>query len=188
MFSGLHDLVAFPWERLLYVLIGAAVLWWLWGKVARCQGEVNTMLNNALYVVNSAPCNEDRDNFKDAIDCDAFHRKLDSTYHEELWWNCFLNTFIFYRSWIGLGAVGLLAYIVLQRTATIAPVAVQQRSRDYSPPRALPQPIYYSESAPMRLLDSRRTRRRSRPIIRPYRSSEDEDDDDYARYSSEDYD
>jgi hypothetical protein len=108
--SGVYDLVQFPWERL--ILLSCLILgsWWLYGKVAKCQAEVNLVVNEAKYIINSSPCNEKREKFKNAIKCEEFSRKLEPEYQEEIWWTCFLNTFIFYRSWVGLAIFGLTIY------------------------------------------------------------------------------
>ena len=164
---GLYELVQFPWERLILLACIGLGGSWLYGKVARCQAEVNSVLKEADTIVNSSPCNEQRELFKRAINCEEYARRLEPEYQEEVWWSCFLNTFIFYRSWVGLAIFGLVVYAIVSVC----------RVPKYKAPKAVIRPRaelrYYSDPP---LLEDRRSprKRRSRES-----SSESSDDDVY---------
>jgi len=156
------DVVLFPWERLLFGICTLLLAWWLYGKVEKCQREVNQLAGQAEYILRSPPCNEQRDVYGGVLDCEALRRKLDYNYHEEVWWSCFLNTFIFYRSWFGIAAVLFVAYVLFAR------VQLTPREVAISAPRIhyRRRPMIAYENTP-----------RSRVRIRPYRSSEDDTSD-----------
>ena len=164
---GLYELVQFPWERLILLSCLAVGSWWLYGKVSRCQAEVSGIIDHAQYIVHSSPCNEKRDRFKDAINCEEFARKLQPEYQEELWWSCFLNTFIFYRSWMGLAVFGAVIY-------AIASVC---RVPKYKPPKPVIRPerrIRYYDPPLLEYPEERRSPRKHRSREASYESSDDE--------------
>jgi hypothetical protein len=160
----LYDLVLFPWERLLFAICALLLGWWLFGKISKCQTEVLKLSEQADYILRSPPCNEQRDIYSGVVDCDALRHKLDSNYHEEVWWSCFLNTFMFYRSWMGIAAVLAVGYAVFTRW--------QPRPE---------QPVYYAPPRRRLSYDSHirqiEHRPRSSVRIRPWRSSEDDTSD-----------
>jgi hypothetical protein len=167
---GLYDLVQFPWERLILLLVLALGVSWMYGKVSKCQVEVARVLDEAERIVNSAPCNEDKELFKHAIRCDEYARKLEPEFQEEIWWTCFLNTFIFYRSWVGLGIFALVVYGIVSVC----------RVPTYKPPKASRRPApritYYSQPELLEYHKNSRSPRkhRSREV-----SSESSEDDFY---------
>ena len=165
--SGLYDLVQFPWERL--ILLACLVLGtsWLYGKVARCQAEVSTLLKEARSIVNSSPCNEQRELFKHAFRCEDYERRLEPEYQEEVWWTCFLNTFIFYRSWLGLIIFGIAIYAVVSvcRVPAYKPLKPKPRPR--------PEIHYYPDPALLEYPSDRRTPRRFRSREASSESSSD---------------
>jgi hypothetical protein len=168
---GLYDLVLFPWERLILLSCLALGLWWLYGKVSRCQAEVNAVVREATTIVNSSPCNEQREIFRRAINCEEYARKLEPEYQEEVWWTCFLNTFIFYRSWVGLAIFAVAVYAV---------VAVC-RVPKYKPPKAVirsqPRIRYYPDPPLLEYPEERRSPRKRRSRETSYESSSDDDYD-----------
>jgi hypothetical protein len=163
---GLYELVQFPWERLILLACLLLGSWWLYGKVARCQAEVNAVLREADTIVNSSPCNELREVFKRAINCEEYARRLQPEYQEEVWWSCFLNTFIFYRSWVGLGIFALVVYGLVSVCRVPA----------YKPPKPVARIRYYSDPPPLlEYPDDRRVSRKRRSREVSYESSEDDE-------------
>jgi hypothetical protein len=166
---GLYDLVQFPWERLILLACLALGGSWLYGKVSRCQAEVDAVLREANTIVNSSPCNEQREIFKRAINCEEYARKLEPEYQEEVWWGCFLNTFIFYRSWVGLAIFGVAVYVIISVC----------RVPKYKPPKAVirskPRIRYYADPPLLEYPEERRNPRKRRSRETSSESSEDED-------------
>ena len=187
--SVLYNFVQFPWERLILLLIVGLGGGWMYGKFSRCQQEVYGVVQEAEYIANSAPCNEKKDLFKNAVDCGEFTRKLAPEYQEEIWWSCFLNTFIFYRTWLGLGVFAFAIFIAI---SICKPSSIFNTRTKYKPRKiryrnisenSLPRLEYLR--APLPRLPARpRHRLGSRSRSQEYSDYSDTDSNDY----SSDYD
>lgn len=93
-----------------YIVLAIAVIWWLYGKFSLCHRETNEIYEEARFIAESSACREDRDSFKNAIDCGVYEKRLSSRYMDDMWWKCFMESFYFYSSWYGNFLFLLICY------------------------------------------------------------------------------
>lgn len=105
--------VLFRIENVPYILLVIAVIWWLYGKFSLCHRETTDIYEEARFISESSACREDRDSFKNAIDCAIFEKRLSSRYMDDMWWKCFMESFYFYSSWYGNFLFALICYAII---------------------------------------------------------------------------
>ena len=132
----LEDVVRFPWGR-AGLLIGLCYLGYtLVERHSFCQAKVEAELADVQFLAES--CQIDK-RFTRAYDCAAFSRKLEPDYANEAWWECFWNSFYFYRSWLRIVALPALAAVAYKvwKLLEDRPQRGVRYIETYAPSRAL---------------------------------------------------
>lgn len=98
----LLDLIYLPWERILFLLTLGYIVYTIAERHNYCQSRVA----NEQYALQSCIefCTEHIFH-QLAVDCESCRRRLETTYENEAWWQCFWNSFYFYRSWMRILAI-----------------------------------------------------------------------------------
>lgn len=146
----------FSIENLPYLFLCVAVVWWLYGKFSLCHRETTDIYEEARFIAESSACREDRDSFKNAIDCVAYEKRLSSRYMDDMWWKCFMESFYFYSSWYGNFLFALICYAIISnckcKQKIKKPQVVYMRpSEDYDINEYVP-PLRIRNISPLRLL------------------------------------
>jgi hypothetical protein len=132
----LDGVIRFPWGRAI-LLIGLCYLGLtLIERHSFCQAKVEADLADVQFLAES--CSIDK-RFSRAYDCEAYGRKLEPDYANEAWWDCFWNSFYFYRSWIRIVALPALAAIAYKvwKLFEDRPGGTVHYIETYAPSRAL---------------------------------------------------
>ena len=107
----LERVVAFPWERVLGLLLLAYATYTLAERHAFCSAAVAQRETDDRFLVES--CSLDP-RFSQAYDCRERAGRLEPESLNEAWWQCFWNSFYFYRSWMRIAGLPLLAVAALK--------------------------------------------------------------------------
>jgi len=98
----LLDLIYIPWERILFLLALLYMTYTIAERHNFCQHRV---ANEQYALQHCLEFCAEHISHQLAVDCESCRRRLESTYENEAWWQCFWNSFYFSRNWLRMLAI-----------------------------------------------------------------------------------